>query len=234
MLRNTLSKFAAVLALFAIMTPSLALAHDTENDNQNTDNQSRFEQIKDSFRAQATNEFGVHVLGPKDEKNKHQDRRDFFVSNFFYNGEVTAISATGFTVKTNSDVSFNVNTESAKIIRIPRSVIDLSDVVVGDTVHVTGTKVSGTITASVVYVMSQNLKPAITKGTVTAVTDSSITVQTKDNKTVTVNTDGDTQVIAQDGQPATLADIDAGSKVKMFGLWDTVLHVFNAIKIKLF
>lgn len=240
MLKNNISKFIAVFAIMAIITPSFALAHGGNDDDNNRDRSGKFEQ-----KFNSTNEFGVHVLGEnKRNADRNADRNDDrgikqynnknYFANLFYSGEVTAVSSTGFTIKTNNNTTFNVNTESAKIIRIPRDVINLSEIQVGDTVHVTGTKDEGVITASVVYNMAQNLKPAIAKGTVTAVSDNSITLATKDNQTVTLNTDGDTRIVDKDGEVSANADIEIGTKVKSFGLWDTVLNVFNTIKVKLF
>lgn len=242
-IRTNLVKIIAAFALMLVITPALAFAHGNDKNDDNNNNRGRgnfvqqIQKAKHLPKVSATNEFGVQILGDnkKDDNDngKREDHHLGFFQNIFYNGEVTAVSGNGFTIKTNSDVTLTVDTTSAKIIRIPRSVIANSDIAVGDTVHITGTKVDGVVTASVVYDMSQNLKPAIAKGTVTAVTDNSITVQTKDDKTVTVNTDGDTKVVDQNGNPATVADIDTGENVKLFGLWDTVLHVFNALKIRL-
>lgn len=181
--------------------------------------------------------------GKHENKDKHEDRglhlgqfknRGFF-PNMFYNGTVTAVSSTGFTIETKDDTQFVVDADSAKIIQIPRTVVALGDIDVGDTVHITGTKTSDDgINATVVYVMPANLSPAMAKGTVTAVTDDTITVQTGDDTSITVNTNSDTQITNSDHEDVDQGDIEVGMKAKLVGFWDSVLNVFNAIKIKLF
>lgn len=245
MLKKTLA-VATMFTMFAMTTPAMVFANGSGrggNDDQNNDDHG-----KDRGRVeQSTNEFGVKILddnrnGDKRSEDRSgedrngKDGKEFhngMFSNLFYSGEVTAVSSTGFTILTNSGVSLEVNAASAKIVRIPRSVIALGDIAVGDKVHITGTKADGVVTAIVIYDMPANLSPAVAKGTVTVVTDDSITVQTKNDQTITVNTNGDTQVVDKNGDETTLAAVDAGAKVKLFGLWDSILNVFNAIKIRL-
>lgn len=229
-----LSIIVASFALVAVAIPSFAFARGNES------NQAQ-------QRASTTNQYSIHLSGSNnksdferdedkdDDRGKDGDRgsMNHKLPWLFYNGTVTAVTDTGFTFDTKEGVSMTVNTSSAKIVQIPRTVITLADVKVGDTVHITGTIIDTTITASVVYTLPANLKPTVAKGTVTAVTDNTMTVLTKDNQTISVNTDTNTQVVTQDHQPATLADVQTGAKVKLFGLWDSVLNVFNAIKIKL-
>ena len=92
------------------------------------------------------------------------------------------------------------------------------------------------INASVVYDLSQNLKPAVAKGTVTATAANTLTVQSDvaNSTPFTVNVDADTKVVTAAHTEGTLADVTTGSTVKVVGFWDNVLNVFNAIKIKLF
>lgn len=226
MLKRISTSLVAVITMFAMVTPALALAHDGTRDS-NRD----FEKYE-SQRSNL-NEYGVNV---RDNKGMHMgEGRGGFMSAMFYSGTVTAKSSTGFTFTTKANQTFTVDTASAKIIRIPRTVISLADIAVGDRANVVGTKSGTVITASVVFDLSQTLKPATAKGTVTAVAGSNITVQV-DGATnpLAVKVDGDTQVVNADKTPATLADVTVDSKVKLIGFWDTVLNVFNAIKIKLF
>jgi hypothetical protein len=214
MLKRISTSLVAVITMFAMVTPALALAHDGTRDSQRSN----------------LNEYGVNV---RDNKGMHMgEGRGGFMSAMFYTGIVTAKSSTGFTFTTKANQTFTVDTASAKIIRIPRTVISLADITVGDRANVVGTKSGTVITASVVFDLSQTLKPATAKGTVTAVAGSNITVQV-DGATnpLAVKVDGDTQVV---NASATLADVTVDSKVKLIGFWDTVLNVFNAIKIKLF
>lgn len=253
MLKKISSTALALLTAFSMLTPAFALAHG--NDQGNSRNNS-----KNEFRlsGSATNEFGVRVFdGSKEnknddnnrdnnnrdkEKNDKRDRDDHgmkvggFLPSLFYSGKVTSVSGDSFVIETKNNQSFTVQTSSAKIIQIPRTVISTSDIAVGDSVNVTGTKSGVMITASVVYSLSQNLKPAMAKGTVTAKTADTLIVQSSIEGTApfTVNVDGDTKVMNSDHTEATLADINTESEVKVVGFWDNVLNVFNAIKIKLF
>ncbi len=81
--------------------------------------------------------------------------------------------------------------------------------------------------------MPANLQPAMAKGTVTAVNDDNITLQTTEDTTITVNTDADTVIKDDNGDIAAQSDIEIGMSAKLLGLWDSVLNVFNAFKIKL-
>ncbi len=261
MLKN-ISKFVAVFAIAAVIFPSLALAHgmDSRGDNRtgawvtnefgvkvfdsnantnvnsNTqvkdDNDQDKDQNKEDNHGRLNNR-GLHLrLG---ELKDHG-----FIANLFYNGTVTATSSSGFTIKAKDGTIFTIDADSAKIVRIPRTVIALADINVGDAVHITGQKSGNDINASVVYVLPVNLKPAIATGTVTAVnsTTGALTVQTKDDgTTITVNTDSDTHFSDNNSNTndsnLTSADVQVGMKAKVLGFWDSVLNVFNAIKVKL-
>ena len=234
MLRKTIS-IATMFALFAMSTPTLALASRGGDDDQNDDH-GRIEMNDDRREDRRENHQEDRKENRREERHEGEDDNGLhhgLYQGLFYNGVVTAVSSTGFTITSSNNATLTVNTEAAKIIQIPRAVITLSDIAVGDKVHVTGTKVDSVVTASVVYSMPMNSKFAKEKGIVTAVTDTSITIQDKSGETVTVKTDADTQVVDQNGQATTLAEINTGEKVKVFGLWDTVLNIFNAIKIRL-
>lgn len=223
---------AAIMSLFAMSTPALVLASRGEDDTHN-DDRGRIEMNDDSRREDRQED---RREDRRDDRHDGEDDKGLhhgFYQGLFYNGVVTAVSSTGFTITSSNNATLTVNTESAKIIQIPRAVITLGDIAVGDRVHVTGTKVDSVVTASVVYSMPMNSKFAKEKGTVTAVTDTTVTIQNKSGETVTVNTDADTQVVDQNGDATTLAEVDTGEKVKVFGIWDTVLNIFNAIKIRL-
>ncbi len=234
MLRKTIT-IATMFTLFAMSVPALALASRGEDDNQN-DDRGRIEMNDDRREEHREDRREEHREDKREDRHEGEDDNGLhhgLYQGLFYNGVVTAVSSIGFTITSSNNATLTVNTEAAKIIQIPRAVITLSDIAVGDKVHVTGTKVDSVVTASVVYSMPMNSKFAKEKGTVTAVTDTSITIQDKSGETVTVKTDADTQVVDQNGQATTLAEINTGEKVKVFGLWDTVLNIFNAIKIRL-
>ena len=249
MLKNNFSKMVAAFAVMAMMAPGLALANGSGHNDDN--NKVRF-----GTNVSSTNEFGVQILGERDgshdkDKNKDNDRGKFnrdgdrhdngkhlgwfkdFKKGMAASGEVTAISSTGFTFTAKDGTSINVNTGDAKIVLLPNATLN-TEVSVGDRAHVIGDRTDNSIDATKVFDFEANLKPAIAKGTVTAVTDDSITVQTDADSTVTVNTNGETKVIDADGNATTMAEVDTNDEVKLFGFWNSMLNVFHAIKIRLF
>ena len=166
------------------------------------------------------NEFGVQVQG------------GMGLPGLFYRGTVTATSGTGFSFKNKKGIVYTVTTASAKIVQIPNTVINLSGIGVNDTVAISGNLAGSTIDASVVFVSKANQVPAKAKGAVTAVNGSTVTLQTKNNKSVTVNTSASTNVVKADGTTGTVtADVVVGAKVKASGLWDTILHTLSAWNI---
>jgi hypothetical protein len=218
------TRFIAIAAIATIAIPGLAFAHNDDDKGKKEDRQERQEHRNDK-RAEQTNEFGVRVF---EDNGLHLG-----VSGLFYRGTVTAVSATGFTLKTKDNASLTVDASSAKIIRMPRTAILLTDIKVNDSVWITGTKVNGGITASVVYAMSENIKPAKANGTVTAVSGNTVTLQTKNDKTVTVTTTPDTNIVKADGTVGVNTDILVGSKLKIWGLWDKLTNILSALRIKI-
>jgi hypothetical protein len=79
--------------------------------------------------------------------------------------------------------------------------------------------------------MSENVRPGKAKGTVTAVSGNTITLQTKNDKTITVNTTAETDVVKADGTTGTTTDIQVGSKLKIWGLWDKITNILSALRI---
>lgn len=206
MLKNNLSKLVVAVAIMAVLVPGMALAHGKNAEMERHDDAHH-------------NNKGLHLGQFK---------------GLVFSGEVLTVTNSGFTFKTKDDVTLTANTSAAKIVRIPKAVISNSDIKVGDRVHVIGVKTNNTIAATMVYDMTKGDKLSKAKGTVTAATDHSLTVLTKGNKTITVNTDGDTKIMDKDGNKVAMADIDAGAKVKLSGVWNTILNVFNAIKVRVF
>ncbi len=166
---------------------------------------------------------------------EHGENRGLYLGHFmkmFTKGTVSSVSATGFTIKAKDDTTLAVNTASAKLVRLPRTTIALTDIKAGDRVWVQGTRSGDTITSTVVYDLSADVKPAMKKGEVTAVNGNTVTLQTKDGNTATVTTDSNTEV-KKDGQAGTTSDITVGSKVHVVGLWNKITNLFTAVLIKL-
>jgi hypothetical protein len=205
---NKLMKYAAIAAIAISVVPFAAQAHDGDSDSRESDNRGE-------------NQFRVLNL---DHINRGESRR----------GKVTAVASGLFTLEAKDGKVYTVNSANATFTLPFNGKFIASDLKVGDAVKVRGT-ISGTaITASSVIVVPANKRPVKGKATVSAVNGSTLTVLTKSGNTVTVNTDSNTTVTKQDGSAGAVADVQVGSKVKLAGLWDTVLNVLNAIKIKLF
>ena len=84
--------------------------------------------------------------------------------------------------------------------------------------------------------IGKHLHKKSVKGTVTAVNGNSFTLEIKKHKKIigplTVNTSTST-IIKKDGATTTMSDIHVGSKLKIKGIWDKTLNVFNAIRIRI-
>lgn len=224
-LQKRLSMLVAIAAIATIALPSFAYARGSDHKE---DNEATHREDRSSHRANI-NDLGVQIFGDANGHNKMSND----VLGLFYKGMVTAVSGTGFTVLTNNNVTLTVDTTNAKLIRIPKTVITLTDIKVNDKVWISGLKTNTTVSAYVVFDMPENVSRAKAKGTVTAVNGNTVTVQTKNDKTITVTTDADTQVVKADGTTGTSTDVVVGSKVKLWGLWNKVTSIFDALRIKI-
>ena len=155
-------------------------------------------------------------------------------------GTVTAVGDNTLTVKGENNIIYTVDVEDAKLFRISadgNSTV-LADIKVGDRVMIKGDLESNnTIEAKSVHAMPANTHPAQARGTVTAVNDDQFTLQLNHHgviSNVTVDTNSNTVVKKANGETGTTADVEVGSKVKVGGLWDELLNVLAAIRIKLF
>jgi len=153
-----------------------------------------------------------------------------------FSGTVTAVGSTSFNFKAEDGTMFTVDTSNAKIVQAFGSAITLNSVVVGDNAKVNGTVNGNIITASRVMVTPPNTHKAVGAGTVTAVNGNSFTLKTDNHgiiSSATVNTSASTTIISQNGATTTSASILVGSQVLVKGLWDELLNVLNAIKIRI-
>ena len=155
-------------------------------------------------------------------------------------GTVTAVGDNTLTVKGENNIIYTVDVEDAKLFRISadgNSTV-LADIKVGDRVMIKGDLESNnTIEAKSVHAMPANTHPAKARGTVTAVNDDKFTLQINHQgviSNVIVDTSSNTVVKKANGETGTTADVEVGSKVKVGGLWDELINVLAAIRIKLF
>lgn len=225
-MRKFIQYFAAG-AILAILVPGIVLAH---GDNNSGDNEGGILGLRASFSA--------NERADLDHDGDHDGNRGEARARL---GVVTAVNVSGntLTMRSKDGTIFTVNTADANIKSALNNAITLSGILVGDKVIVRGTissTNSNVISASSVVDIPQNTHPARAKGTVTAVSGNSLTVQTNHDgviSNVTVNTNANTQITKSGGTAGTMADITAGAMVKVKGLWDELLNVLNAIKIRI-
>jgi hypothetical protein len=221
--KNFVLAMAAFMALSAA-TPALAFARNGSDDNDDRGRQES-RHAKDDER-----KFGVEI---HDDHGKSDRNKESLAPKGIAKGKILTKTDTGFTVVGKRDVSYTVNTAGAVITRIPNTVITLADLAVGDFVSVQGTKTDTTIAATKVFVIPVGIHKAEAKGTVTAVNGNTITMLTKKGFTATVNTDANTKFIGEHHTPMTLTDVIVGSKLKVEGIWDTLVNTINAFKVRL-
>lgn len=216
-------KYISALALVFTLMSFAAQAHGNKNSDDNNKLKANIsawfqkgERNDDRFRARDID----RIL---DEKANLQHK----------SGKVTAVSTTSFTLTTDDGTVYTVNTAGATFSTAFNGSFSQATLKAEDYVKVKGSVSGSTITAKTILVSPLNTQPAKGKGTVTAVSGSTLTVQTKGNNTVTVNTDANTSVTKTDGSTGAVSDVAVGSKVSVKGLWNSMLNTLNAIKIKI-
>lgn len=210
-----LTRFAAIATLLAIIAgPTAAFAHgDGDHDKSGKD---RLLRVKD---------------------NNDRDDRLFAKSHRAYKGTVTAVGSANFDLKVKDDTVLAVNVSAdTKLLAVGGKTITLADIKIGDNAVVQGKTTDSKIEARHVVIWPANTHPAGVKGTVTAVSDDTITIEKKDKSgitsSVTVKTDSET-VVKKDGEIVPLSEVTVGETVKIKGLWDRILKVLKAIKIRI-
>ncbi len=250
-----LSMLVAALGIVAVMGPGVAAAHGLNSGHSfqvkaSANVSAKGDTDRDHVSASSStyNQYGVHVFGernntkpnPKPDPKKDDDQdmnRDHHgfgsgdMFRLFYTGTVTGTSSTGFTLSTKTNGTLTVVDTGATIISVPNTAITNANIQVGDRVTVNGMLSGSTLTANFVYDMPANKAFASDKGVVTAVAGSNLTVQAKNGASATVATNSDTQVVNKNGDTTATSDVTVGTKVKVFGIWDNILHVLTALKI---
>ena len=215
------TKIAASGALALLVLPSIALAHDGR------DERGIGASIKEKIRLAISDN---RHDDDDDEEDENEHKRQV-------RGTVTAKAVSGFDVRTKDGTVFSVLVNSdTKIVGPFGKMLTLANISVDDTATVKGVASSSQITASMVIVTPKNTHPAVAKGKVTAVSGNAITLQSQNHGvvySVTVNTNASTTVQTAGGATTTSA-IQVGSKISAKGLWDELLNVLNAIKIRIF
>ncbi|MBU6447884.1 hypothetical protein KGQ24_03550 [Patescibacteria group bacterium] len=192
-----------------------------------------------------------------DQQESNNDNDDNGVSEHAFmravTGNVTALGSdsSSFTLTTANKAVYTIQTDSnTKIQDQLGNALTFSDISVSDKVIVKGAlqmpiapmmnntniQTNNVITASVITKIPQNTHPAHAAGTVTAVNGNNINLQMTPGgivANVPVVTSANTAVVNKDGSTATLSDIQANSRIRVQGLWDEVLNVLDAIKIRI-
>jgi hypothetical protein len=127
-------------------------------------------------------------------------------------GIVTAVTSTGFTVKQRDGSSKTVTTSSSTSFLIGAAKSSQSDVSIGTRVLVEGTE-GTSFDADVVHIV-----PDLRIGKVTAVTSSSITIQGRDNTTITIHVDASTTYRGKGGAAGKLSDVTVGMYLSAQGI----------------
>ena len=219
---NKITRFTAVTAtLLALMPVSISLAN---------------EEVRAGAwgNLRLGNRFNLRHKTEANVEVKKEQRMAFGA------GVVTAISSDGFTFKAENGSVYTVKVANAKLFRLSvdgNNAIQLSGLQLNDKVVVRGSITDSTLDAKVVYAMPAHTHPAMGRGTVTAINGNQFTVQVDNHgiiSDVTVDTNANTVFTQNGNASASMADVQVGSKVKVKGLWNELLNVLNAIRIKLF
>lgn len=145
-------------------------------------------------------------------------------------GTIATLGTNSFTMLGSDGVTYTVNTSGATFNLPFKGTLTFSQIRVNDSAKVKGTLVGTTITAKSLVIVPANSQAAKASGTITAVSGNTVTLQTKGNNIVTVNTSGST-VTKADGTVGATTDVQVGTMVKVKGLWNSLTTTFNAIKI---
>jgi papilin len=128
-------------------------------------------------------------------------------------GKVTAVGSTTLTLTAGrGDKTRVITVNSSTVYTFGKDAATKSDVVVGSHVVALGTVSGDTFTATAV-----RIQPSVVGGEVTAKTSTSLTLKTRDGKSVTVHLDSSTKVFVRGKKDATVADLAVGDKVLASG-----------------
>jgi hypothetical protein len=128
-------------------------------------------------------------------------------------GTVTAVTADTITITTRDGTSRTITTTGSTTYRLGGADGTRADVVVGSTIVAAGTEGSGdAFTATTVAVKAPRVG-----GTVTAVSGSTITIETRDGSSETINVDADTIFTVAGVEDADIGDVAVGMRLIAVG-----------------
>ncbi|MFL5680345.1 MAG: DUF5666 domain-containing protein [Chloroflexota bacterium] len=128
-------------------------------------------------------------------------------------GEVTAVTADGFTIKARNGTTWTVTVDGSTTYRMGAAAGSKADVTVGATVGVAGTQGSGNSIKALTVVV----QPARAVGKVTAKTTDTITIDRLGGGSVTIHVNGSTTYRVPGDTSPSLSDIAVGSVVGAAG-----------------
>jgi Domain of unknown function (DUF5666) len=128
-------------------------------------------------------------------------------------GEVTAVTADGFTIKARNGTTWTVTVDGSTTYRLGAAAGSKADVTVGSAVGVAGTQGSGNSIKALTVVV----QPARAVGKVTAKTADTITIDRVGGGSVTIHVNGSTTFRVRGKDAAGLSDIAVGSVVGAAG-----------------
>jgi hypothetical protein len=133
-------------------------------------------------------------------------------------GQITAINGTTVTVLGKNNVTYTITATNAKIWKNKNKMVALSDLKVGDTVIVQGTINGSAVTATNIYPIHLPgfFDRAAVSGTVTAISDTTITLKSTDGTVYTITT-ATAKVKVDDGKDASLSKIKVGDVITVTG-----------------
>ncbi len=162
----------------------------------------------------------VVVKGMADGSNiKAQVIRDTSLQakNGVFSGKVAAINGSSFTVQSGARGSQTVNTDSATVFKKNGQAAQLSDVVVGSQVRVTGVwdKANNNISAKFVNVVVRMARINIS-GSLSSVNGNSLTISASNGTTYTVDASS-ARIVKKFGGKISLSDLNPGDNLKVNG-----------------
>ena len=212
------ARFAAGVALVTLLVPSLALAHGGRGNGDDDDEGG------DDGRGR-----GFLHIGGNVGWRFHRART----------GTVNSVGSSSFQMTVKDGTVFTVNVPDADIVNAFGVTIQLADIQVNSRAVVKGSVEGTTIDASKVLITPPDTHPAAARGAVTAVSGNNFTIESQHHGveySVNVTTDSNTQFQTGGGTTTasgTIADVQVGAKVKIRGLWDEILNILRAIKVRI-
>lgn len=134
-------------------------------------------------------------------------------------GTVSSVTGTTINLAGKNGTAYTVNTTGAKLSRHYGAALLITDIQNGDTLSVTGQVLGTNIAAKKIRDDSLQARYGTFSGTVSAVSSTGFSLQSKDRGAQTVNTTS-TTVFKKGNQTARLTDVTVGQTVSVGGVWD--------------